>query len=157
MPCTLSQCQRVSIGKCGSMCELCTVMCAREQCASARVQADVVSTPPVALTAVAAGWVRNSDSATSVEVKLEQDSNQAFLVDGDNVELVVLTRVAPVSWMLFRLLWEREFDVVSLCHCSAHLSSCHLCGCHFCPLWDELHHDGLGDQLEDDDGCCGRS
>ena len=82
--------------------ELCTVMCAREN-VSARVKEDVVSTPPVAKTAVAAGGVRNFDSATIVERKLEQDSNQA-LVDGDNVELVVLTRVAPVSWMLFRLL-----------------------------------------------------
>ena len=34
-------------------------------------------------------------------------------VDGDNVELVVLSRVAPVSCMLFRLLSKREFDVIS--------------------------------------------
>ena len=36
-------------------CELCTVLCAREKCASARVQVIVVSAPPVALTAVATG------------------------------------------------------------------------------------------------------
>ena len=33
-----------TLEKCGSMCELCTVMCAREKCASARVQVGVVST-----------------------------------------------------------------------------------------------------------------
>ena len=44
-----------TLEKYGSMYELCTVMCAREKCASARVQVGVVSTPPVALTAVATG------------------------------------------------------------------------------------------------------
>ena len=29
--------------KCGSMCELCTVMCAREKCASARMQESTVA------------------------------------------------------------------------------------------------------------------
>ena len=39
---------------------------------------------------------------------------------------------------------------------SYHVSSCHPYECHSCQLWpqeDELHHVGLGDQLEDDDGC----
>ena len=35
-------------------------------------------------------------------------------VIGDNVELVVLSRVAPVAYMLLRLVWKREFEVVSL-------------------------------------------
>ena len=44
IPFTLSQCGVPTLEKCGSMCELCTVMCAREKCASARVQVGVVST-----------------------------------------------------------------------------------------------------------------
>ena len=51
-PFTLSQCGVPTFEKC---CELRTVMCAREKCASARVQVGVVSTLPVALTAVATG------------------------------------------------------------------------------------------------------
>ena len=46
---------------------------------------------------------------------------------------------------------ESEFDFVILTFC---LTSCHPCECHFCQLWsqdNELHHVGLGDQLEDDD------
>ena len=41
---TFSRCGVPTLEKCGSMRELCTVMCAREKCASARVQAGVVST-----------------------------------------------------------------------------------------------------------------
>ena len=44
IPFTLSQCGVPTLGKCGSMCDLCTVMCAPEKCASARVQVGVVST-----------------------------------------------------------------------------------------------------------------
>ena len=146
-----------ALEKCGSMCELCTVMCAREKCASARVQVGVVCTPPVALTTVATGWVRNSDSSTSVEKKLEQDCSQTYRlpVDGDNVELVVLGRVAPVSWMLFRLLWESEFDVGSL---TIVLSICHLATCvgaisaNFESMKTNSIMFGLGDQLEDNGG-----
>ena len=47
-------------------------------------------------------------------------------VDGDNVELVVFSRVAPVSWMRFRLLWKREFDVVSF---TIVLTICRLATC----------------------------
>ena len=39
-----------------------------------------------------------------------------FLVDGDNAELVVLSRLAPVSWMPVRDLRKREFEVVTH-HC----------------------------------------
>ena len=52
---TLSQCGVPTLGKFGSVYELCTVMCARTKCAFARVQVGVVSTLPVALTAVASG------------------------------------------------------------------------------------------------------
>ena len=82
-------------------------MCAREKCASARVQVGVVSTPPVALTAVATGCVRNSDSATSVKKNLvwtRVDMRSDFLVVGDSIELVVLSRIVPVAWLLSRLL-----------------------------------------------------
>ena len=38
-----------------------------------------------------------------------------FLVVGDNFELVVLSRIAPVAWLLLRLLQKKsEFQVVSL-------------------------------------------
>ena len=50
---TLNQCGVLTLEKFGSMCELCIVMRAREKCASSRVQVGVVSTPTVALTAVA--------------------------------------------------------------------------------------------------------
>ena len=43
-------------------CELCTVMRAREKCASARVQVGVVPTPSVALTAVATGSTHGFDT-----------------------------------------------------------------------------------------------
>ena len=85
-----------------------------KKCASARVQEGVVSTHPVALTAVATGWVQNSHSATSVKKIIRTRLRSDFLVDGDNVELVVLSRLAPVSGMLVRLLRKREFEVVSL-------------------------------------------
>ena len=48
IPFSLSHCGVPTLEKCGSMCELCTVMCAREKCASARVQVGVVSTSPSA-------------------------------------------------------------------------------------------------------------
>ena len=54
---------KVRISVC--VCELCTVMCAREKCVCARASI-VVSRHLVALTAVAAGRVRDSDSATFV-------------------------------------------------------------------------------------------
>ena len=78
-----------------------------------------------------------------------------FLVVGDNFELVVLSRIAPVAWLLLRLLQKKKR--VPGCfthHCSDHLSSCQLRWCHFCQLEvheDELHHVELGDQLDEED------
>ena len=112
IPFTLSQCGVPTLETC---CELWTVMCAREKCASARVQVGVVSTHPSRLTAVATDWVWNSDSATSGEKnRMRTRLREDFLVGGDNVELVVFRRSASVSWMLVRLLGKREFEVVSL-------------------------------------------
>ena len=44
IPFTLRQCGVPTLEKCGTMSELCTVMCAREKCVSARVQVGVLST-----------------------------------------------------------------------------------------------------------------
>ena len=44
IPFPLSQCDVPTLEECGSMCELCTVMCARENFASARIQVGVVFT-----------------------------------------------------------------------------------------------------------------
>ena len=44
IPFTLSSCGVPTLEKCGSMCELRTVMCTREKGASARIQVGVVST-----------------------------------------------------------------------------------------------------------------
>ena len=65
--------------------------CAREKCASARVQAGVVFTPPVALTAVATGCGQKN------LIRKKRGLRSDFLVVGDNVELAVLSRVEPVS------------------------------------------------------------
>ena len=47
-------------------------------------------------------------------IRTRRGMRSDLLVVGDNVELLVLSRVAPVAWMLMRLLWKREFEVVSL-------------------------------------------
>ena len=50
---------------------------------------------------------------------------------------------------------QREIQLSLSYLMSDHFSSCHPHECHVCQLWsqeDELHHVGLGDQLEDD-GC----
>ena len=64
IPFTLSQYRVPTTEKCGAVwivhCQVRT-----RKCASARARVGVVFTPPVALTAVASGWVRNSDSATT--------------------------------------------------------------------------------------------
>ena len=87
LPWAIAVCPRWT---CAVQYELCAVMCPREKCASARVQVGVAFTPPVTLTAVATGWVRK----TSVKQNLMRTRQRSdFLVDGDNVELVVLSRL----------------------------------------------------------------
>ena len=96
IPFTLSHCGVPTLQKCGSMCELCTVMCAREKCASA-----------LRRTHGCCHWLSaklrfSNFCGNRIKTRLRSD----LPVDGNNVELVVLSRPAPVSWML-----KREFDV----------------------------------------------
>ena len=138
----------------GKMLELCTVMCGREKCASARVQVGVVSTPPSHSRLLLLAECKTAKFSNFCREKNGTKLQLDLPVDGDNVELVVYA-------CCFQLQKEREFDVVVLHHCCDHLSSSHLCECHVCQLGVHeselhLHHVELGDQLEDDDGC-GRS
>ena len=101
------------------MCKLCTVMCGRENCASACVQVGVVSTHLVALTAVATDWVRNSDAATSAE-KLEQDRSQTY-------RLMVTTSSLSSTHAWFQLLFANVSSMLS--HFTIVLSICRLATC----------------------------
>ena len=56
----------------GSLSALCTVMRAREKCASARVQVSVVSAPSVAFMTVATVWTRNCQNQQLLYKKLVQ-------------------------------------------------------------------------------------
>ena len=99
--------------------------------------------------------MRNLDSATSAEKNLIRTRLRSdFLVDGDNVELVVL------SWLATSFLNARSTSSKTrvrdclIHHCSDDLSSCQLCWCHLCQLEvhkDELHQVELGDQLDEED------
>ena len=96
----------------------------------------VVATHTVALTAVVTRCVRIS--------RLQLD----FVIDGDSVKLVVSNRLAPISWILVRLLrqtWEKIF-----------LTLCLPVNWYLCQLGvddDELRHGELGDQLDEEDDC----
>ena len=123
---------------------------AREKCAYARVQAGVASTLSVAFMAVATVWTRYCQKKTVEKTQLLQDNTriQNSQVHLDKVETFRSRRTVSRGHC------ERESDIVFLHHWSDHVSSCHPYECHFCQLWsqdDELHHVGLGDQLEDDD------
>ena len=77
--------------------ELCTVMCARGKCASAREQVGVVSTY-LRRTHGCCYWLSAKVRFSNFwKKRLRTRLLSDFLVDGDNVELVVLSRLAPVS------------------------------------------------------------
>ena len=99
---------------CAVLYELCTVLCAREKCASPRVRC--------------CHWL-------SAKLRFSN-----FLKNLIRTRLD--TRVRSVRSCFTH-------------HCSDHLSSCQLCWRHLCHLGvheDELYHDELGDQLDEEDG-----
>ena len=100
IPFTLSQC---GVEKCGSVCQLCIVMCAREKmCVCART-----STCGVYTSLSHSRLLPLAECETQIQQLLWKKKRTRLqsdkVVEGDNVELVVLSRVASVSWMLFRL------------------------------------------------------
>ena len=60
------------------MSELCTVMCPREICASARVQLGVVSTLTVAFMTFATVWTRNCQTQQLLSREMVQDCSQTY-------------------------------------------------------------------------------
>ena len=90
-----SQCGVLPLEKC---CELCTVMCAREKCASARVQEAVVST-----LRRTHGFLLLAEFETQIQqllwkiFELEQDCGQTFWLTVTTLSLSFLSRLAPVS------------------------------------------------------------
>ena len=127
-----------------------------KKCAFACIWVGMGVYTPVALTADATGWVRNSDSAT-LQKKCDWDKTRHAV------------RLSGCWWQLwafrFWVEWHPSpgcsYDIVKTrvpgCfthHCSDHSSSCQLCWCHLCQVEDhedELHQD-VGDQLDEEDG-----
>ena len=139
---------------CGSISELCTVMCAREKCASARVKSwcGVYTLRRIHGICYCLGPETARTNNTFFPEKNWYKTKHGIITH----KLTLTTLNFSLTPAVSRGHSESEFDFVVLCHLSDHLSSCHPCECHVCQLWfqeDELHHVGLGDQLEDDDGC----
>ena len=105
-----------TVDRCGSMCELCTVMCAREKCSSARVQVRVVSTPPRRAHGCCfwlSAKLRFSNFCRRTATRLQSE----LPVDGDNVELVVYA-------CCFQLLLENVSSMFSHFTAICRLATC---------------------------------
>ena len=120
-----------------------------KKCAFACVWVSIMSTLSVALCC----WL---SAKLCKKNKLRQDwtCSQTLWLLVTTLSLSLLSRTAPVAWLLSRLLETRVPGCLT--HRSDHLSSCKLCWCHLCQFEDhedELHQD-VDDQLDEEDGWC---